>query len=168
MRREISPDELAFFYRATGEAIWQLQYVEEALCKFYLMYCIHFACNGINRENHERELKKISKKTLGQLIGLLESTNHVAEKMLSDLKEFNSVRKWIVHNSMRENGNDLYTDQGRKDFAHKVLNFTNMATAIHKSISDSLMSIVTASGYATEKEILKVADSEIAQLKGNA
>ncbi|GAB2585439.1 hypothetical protein [Nitrincola alkalisediminis] len=168
MRREINAEELEFFYRATGEAIWHLQYVEEALCKFYIMCCVHFKCDGITRVNAEEMLAKVSKKTLGQLIGLLENTGRVHEVMLSDLKEFNSLRKWVVHNSMRENSEDLYTDQGRELFAHKMLNFTDMAISIHKGISDSLMNLVTTTGYATEEQIMKTAYSEINRRKGNA
>jgi len=168
VRREINSEELEFFYRATGEAIWQLQHVEEALCKFYIVYCIHFNCDGVTRSNAEKRLQRISKKTLGQLIGLLENTGYVQEAMLSDLKEFNLLRKWVVHNSMRENGEDLYTDQGRKEFALKVITFTDMARGIHKGISDSLMHLVTQTGYATEEQIMEVANSEIDRLKGNA
>lgn len=168
MRREINSEELGFFYRATGEAIFQLQYVEEDLCKFYILICAHFNCDGITRDNAEMRLEKINKKTLGQLIGLLENTGRVQNAMLSDLKEFNSLRKWVVHNSMRENGEDLYTDQGRENFARKILAFTDMAMSIHRGISDSLMHLVTTSGYTTEEQIMKVARSEIDRLKGNA
>lgn len=67
MRREINSEELGFFYRATGEAIWQLQYVEDSLCKFYIVICIHFGCDGITRENAEMIQKKISRKTWASL-----------------------------------------------------------------------------------------------------
>ncbi|RUO21828.1 hypothetical protein [Aliidiomarina haloalkalitolerans] len=167
MRREIYPEELGFFYRATGEAIWQLQYVEDALCKFYIMYCVHFNCDCIDRNNAKKKLAKISKLTIGHLIRLLENTGQVQEKMLLDLKEFNSLRKWVVHNSMRENGEDLYTDQGREQFANKVLAFTDMARSIHKGICDSLMHLVTTTGCATEQQIMETAYSEIDRLKGN-
>lgn len=168
MRREINFEELGFFYRATGEAIWQLQYVEDALCKFYIIVCIHFGCDGITRENAEMNQKQISRKTLGQLIGLLERTERVQSSMLSDLKEFNSLRKWIVHNSMRENGQDLYTDHGRDEFAKKLLVFSEMARSIHNGISDSLMYLVTTAGHATEEQIMRMANSEIDRLKGRA
>lgn len=166
MRREINSEELDFFYRATGEAIWQLQYVEDALCKFYIIVCIHLGCDGITRENAEINQQKISRKTLGQLIGLLERTGHIQDAMLSDLKEFNSLRKWAVHNSMRENGNDLYTDQGRDEFANKLLVFGDMARSIHNGISDSLLHLVTTAGHATEEQIMRTANSEIDKLKG--
>tara|TARA_R110001599_G_scaffold279211_1_gene480535 strand:- start:475 stop:981 length:507 start_codon:yes stop_codon:yes gene_type:complete len=168
MRREINSEELGFFYRATGEAIWQLQYVEDALCRFYIIVCIHFGCDGITRENAEMIQQKISRKTLGQLIGLLERTERVQNSMLSDLKEFNSLRKWVVHNSMRESGQDLYTDQGRDEFAKKLLVFGDMARSIHNGISDSLMHLVTTAGHATEEKIMRMANSEIDKLKGKA
>jgi hypothetical protein len=168
MRREITSEELGFFYRATGEAIWQLQYVEDALCKFYIIVCIHFGCDGITRENAEMNQEKSGRKTLGQLIGLLERTERVQDSMLSDLKEFNSLRKWVVHNSMRESGQDLYTDHGREEFAKKLLVFGDMAKSIHNAISDSLMHLVTTAGHATEEQIMRMANSEIDRLKGNA
>jgi hypothetical protein len=119
MRREITAEELQYFYMATGEALWHLQYVEDALCKFYIICCIHFQCEGVTRDNATKKMDGIKKKTLGQLIGLLEKTKYAPNEMLADLKSFNNERKWIVHNSMRDNGNDLYTDQGRNDFTIK-------------------------------------------------
>ena len=168
MRREICSDELEFFYKATGEAIWHLQYVEDALCKYYVVVCIHFGCDGVNRENAEAVCAKVGRKTLGQLIGFLERTGRAPDAMLSDLKDFNTLRKWVVHNSMRENGSDLYTDEGREAFAKKLLIFGEMARSIHNGISDSLMHLVTAAGHATEDQIMRRAISEIAILKGNA
>jgi len=167
VQREVTQSELEFFYIKTGEAIWQLQFVEEDLCKFYIIICAHFNCCGIDKENADIKLKQINKKTLGQLIGLLEKTHKVPDSMLTDLKEFNELRKWVVHNSIRENGHDLYTDHGRELFALQVLKFTEMATTLHKNITNILMVLVTKSGYATEESILKTANAEIDRLKGN-
>ncbi|PCJ92956.1 MAG: hypothetical protein COA46_03025 [Porticoccaceae bacterium] len=168
MRRQINSDELAFFYSASGEAIWYLQYVEEALCKFYIIIGIHFNCDGINRNNAKKNLRKINQKTLGQLIGLIEKTGRVPQAMLADIKEFNNLRKWVVHNSMRENGQDLYTDSGREHFFQKITAFSDMARSLHNSISTSLMQLVTDSGYTTEEQIMATANLELERLKGNA
>tara|TARA_R110002167_G_scaffold296423_1_gene500853 strand:- start:97 stop:603 length:507 start_codon:yes stop_codon:yes gene_type:complete len=166
VQREVTQSELEFFYIQTGEAIWQLQFFEEGLCKFYIILCVHFNCSGIDKENADIKLKQMNRKTLGQLIGLLEKTNKVPDSMLTDLKAFNELRKWVVHNSIRENGHDLYTDKGRESFALQMLKFTGMATTLHKSIRNTLMVLVTKAGYATQDSILKSANAEIDRLKG--
>lgn len=168
MRREINSEELSIIYQATGQAIWHLQYVEDALCQFYIIYCIQFGFNGFNRENAESKLAQVNKKTLGQLIGLVEKTGKAPSAMLDDLKKFNSLRKWVVHNSMRENGNDLYSDRGREEFVLKVVAFTDMAISIHDNISEQLMGLVTTSGFATEEQIIQMANLQIERLKGKA
>ncbi|MCP4597858.1 hypothetical protein [Neptuniibacter sp.] len=167
MRRQINQQELEFYYLQTGEAVWQLQYVEEALCKFYIIFCIRFNTNGVTRENAEYKLSQINKKTLGQLIGLLDSVGNVPNSFMIKLRKFNNERKWLIHNSLRENGNDLYTEQGRNDFAIKVVSFNRMAKEIHDQSADIIMKLVTRSGYATEQEIIQMALKEINDHKGN-
>jgi hypothetical protein len=37
MRRRIAPDELSYLFQRIGQAVWHLQYVEEALSYFYFI-----------------------------------------------------------------------------------------------------------------------------------
>ncbi len=149
MRREIYPEELNYFYQKTGEAIWHLQIVEDFLVKLYMVKGVIVSPGRLTEIEAQSELVKLEKKTLGQLISLLEKSDWVSQDFIVRLKEFNSIRKWIVHNSGRQSGESLYTDQGRFDFISKIVEFTNLAVGFQKEIRDSLVD------YGEEKNVSK-------------
>ncbi len=166
MRREIYPDELSCFYQKTGEAIWHLQSVEDFLVKLYMIKAVIVSPGSLSESEAQIELAKLEKKTLGQLIGLFEKKDWVSGDFINRLKEFNSSRKWVVHNSGRENGESLYTDHGRRFFLSKICDFTNQAVGFQKEIQDALIDYGNAQKISTDK-VLEEANKHIEKLKGN-
>ncbi len=167
MRREISESELTFFYQKTGEAIWHLQYVEDFLAKLYFIKIIAVKPNGISEKDAKKPMKDLEKKTLGQLIGLVESTSSLSPSGITKLKEFNDIRKWIVHNSNRESGDSLYTDSGRDYFVSKICKFTGMAIELQKLIERELVNYGVDCNVSPE-EIHMSAKNTVNKLKGKA
>lgn len=151
MGREIAPQELSYFYQKTGEAIWHLQHVEDFLIKLYIIGSIHFKINGISSANAELKLNQYSKKTLGQLIGLLDGTPIVTEEFIENLRGYNDIRKWIVHNSMRETENCLYSQRDRDFFIRRTTKFTELSVEIQGDIEARLWELTLASGISSQE-----------------
>ncbi|WP_064608921.1 hypothetical protein [Photobacterium sp. J15] len=151
MGREIVPQELSYFYQKTGEAIWHLQHVEDFLIKLYIVGSIHIKINGISAQNAETKLKQFSKKTLGQLIGLLDGSDIVSEDFIIKLRDYNDIRKWIVHNSMRETENCLYSQQDRDFFINRTARFTDLSVEIQNDIEARLWELTIAGGISPEE-----------------
>ncbi|MBP3140200.1 hypothetical protein [Aliivibrio fischeri] len=153
MGREIAPQELSYFYQKTGEAIWHLQFVEDYLIKLYLVGSIHLKINGITGKNVESKSKQYNKKTLGQLIGLLDGSEIVTDEFIESLKAYNDIRKWVVHNSMRETENCLYSQQDRDFFINRTTKFTDMSVDIQKDIEARLWELTISGGISPEEVI---------------
>ncbi|OOX25926.1 hypothetical protein BJL85_22150 [Vibrio parahaemolyticus] len=164
MGREMAPQELSYFYQKTGEAIWHLQHVEEELIMLYVIGSIHLNINGISGKNADLKTKQYGKKTLGQLIGLLDGTPIVTSEFIEKLRSYNEIRKWIVHNSMRETGNCLYSQTDRDFFISRTVEFTDLSVEIQDDIVNRLWELTHAAGIATE-EVMALANATVEQWK---
>ncbi|EJR0682602.1 TPA: hypothetical protein ACX3EK_004579 [Vibrio parahaemolyticus] len=164
MGREIAPQELSYFYQKTGEAIWHLQFVEDYLIKLYLVGSVHLNINGITRQNAESKCKQFAKKTLGQLIGLLDGSEIVSDEFVDKLKAYNDIRKWVVHNSMRETENCLYSQEDRDYFISRTTKFTDMSVEIQKDIEARMWEITIDGGISPEK-VMAHANATVEQWK---
>lgn len=151
MGREIAPQELSYFYQKTGEAIWHLQHVEDFLIKLFIVGSIHLKINGISAQNAEAKLSQYNKKTLGQLIGLLDGSEIVTNEFIGKLKAYNDIRKWIVHNSMRETENCLYSQEDRDFFITRTTTFTDLSIEIQRDIEVRLWELTVAGGISPDE-----------------
>lgn len=50
---------------------------------------------------------------------------------LERLRRFNKERRWLVHNSVRESGDLIYTDSGRLMVFSRIEDFIEEAIALH-------------------------------------
>lgn len=165
MRREIYPEELSYFYQKTGEAIWHLQIVEDFLVRLYMIKAVMVTVDSISEDEAASQITKLQRKTLGQVIGLLEKGNWVSTDFIRRLKDFNSMRKWIVHNSAREDGETLYTDKGRERFLSKICQFTGLAVGFQHEIQEVLVEYANEQGVQTDK-IFEQSKRTLRKLRG--
>ena len=165
MRRQITTEELTYLYNRIGESIWHLQYVEDALVPYIIIKGIAKELNSLEEEEalkHENELNKL---TLGQLIGKAKKLDIIDEPLLVRLQAFNNERKWVVHNSLFEHGDQLYTDSGRNLIFSRLDNFVNEAMALHKHIEELLVEYSVSKGMSRDK-IYDIAVNHVRKLKG--
>ena len=111
------------------------------------------------------QVTTLQRKTLGQVIGLLEKGSWVSTDFIRRLKDFNSMRKWIVHNSAREDGEALYTDQGRERFLSKICQFTELAVGFQHEIQGLLVEYAIEQGVQTD-EVFEQSKRRVRQLRG--
>ena len=166
MRRQIGHEELSYLYTQIGRAIWHLQYVENSLVPLIVIKGIAKELNSIEEKvalNHEKKLNKL---TLGRLIGKASDLKVIDSSFENRLREFNNERKWIVHNSLFESGDHLYTDQGRNIVFLRIENFIDEAIHLHNFIGELIVEYSVNKGM-TRKSINEIAENHISKLKGN-
>lgn len=165
MRRQINSDELGHLYKQIGEAIWHLQHVENALVPFIIIKGIAKEPNSLEEAVALKHQKELNKLPLGILIKRVTKLNILEEPLLNRIRRFNDERKWIVHNSVFESGDQLYTDSGRNAVFTRINEFIEEARFIYKSLGKLLMDYTISKGM-DEKEINEVAINHIRKLKG--
>jgi len=165
MRREINQAELSFFYQKIGEAIWHLQHVEDLLISLHFIKFYAKKPNGITEEEANKILPKLQKLNLGRLIGTVEKESIISTEFATELREFNETRIWVVHHSMRQDGDSLYTTDGRNEFIYKICKFTDKAIELEKKIESEVLDYSEKNGFSREKAI-EIANNHINKLKG--
>ncbi|WP_290516663.1 hypothetical protein [Alcanivorax sp.] len=165
MRRQINEIELDYLFHRIGTAIWHLQNVEDSLIPLIIIKGIAVEPNSLEESEALRHEAKLKKLTLGKLIGRLTELDLVESDFIERLREFNNERKWVVHNSVRESGDHLYTESGRNQFFSRIERFVDEAESIHKHIGELVIEYSVAKGMS-RIEIEARASKEIARLKG--
>ncbi len=165
MRRQINPMELDYLFHRIGTAIWHLQNVEDSLIPLIIIKGIAVEPNSLEESEALRHEAKLKKLTLGKLIGRLTELDLVESDFIERLREFNNERKWVVHNSVRESGDHLYTESGRNQFFSRIERFVDEAECIHKHIGELVIEYSVEKGMS-RTEIEARASKEIARLKG--
>jgi len=166
MRRRISPDELSCLYHRIGKAVWHLQYVEEALGYLYIIKRVIVEPYSMSEEDVEQKLRKTQTDTLGLLLRAIEKNNLIKDPLLTDLKNFNKVRRWLIHKSLIESGDDLYTDSGRKCTFDRIEDFISEAIRLHKEVSSEMTNYCVSKGIS-ESWINFKAETDIRKLRGD-
>jgi hypothetical protein len=139
MPPQMNAMELSEFYHRIGAALWNLQYLEDALVSFLVMKMIHERrCSGqtITAGAAEVLLAEQRRLTLGPLIGSCKKHKIIRQNFEPRFEAFKLERHWLVHRSLIDSGDDLYDDAARE----KV--FNRVATLIEEA--DSLRAIVFA------------------------
>lgn len=165
MRRQISPMELDHLFHRIGTAIWHLQNVENSLVPLIIIKGIAVEPNTLEESEALRHEAKLIKLTLGKLIGRLTELELVESDFIERLRAFNNERKWVVHNSVFESGDHLYTEFGRNQFFSRIERFVEEAESIHKHIGELVVEYSIVKGIS-RTEIKARASDEIARLKG--
>jgi hypothetical protein len=165
VRRRISDDELSYLYHRLGKAVWHLQYVEEALGYLYIIKGVIVEPYSISEEDAKQKLTKIQTGTFGSLLKASEKKNLIKDPLLTDLKNLNNVRRWLIHKSLIESGDDLYTDKGRKPTFDRIQQFIKEAIRLQKQVSSETISYCVSKGIS-EAWINAKAGHDIRKLRG--
>ena len=163
----MTQNELENFYHITGKAIWHLQYVEESLGFLYLYKVVFSKFESISADVAHNELLKVQKKTLGQLVVAAEKHTLIGSVILERLKKFNAERKWMVHKSLIEDGDNLYNHVGRNGVFDRIIAFTEESIALQKIVGEEIFSYCDSIGFSREWQEAH-GKNELLKLKGLA
>ncbi|QVL49085.1 MAG: hypothetical protein KFB96_00650 [Thiocapsa sp.] len=159
--------ELEYLYMRIGTAIWHLQYVETALTPFILIKGIAKELNSLEKDEALKHEGMLNKLTLGQLLGKAEEFGILNGETLERLRRFNKERRWLVHNSVRESDDLLYTDSGRARVFSRIEEFIEEAIALHKHIGELVVEYSVSKGMS-RRQIDDTAQNQIRRLKGKS
>jgi hypothetical protein len=165
MRRQISHSELVSLFQAIGEAVWYLQYTEDALNTYLTMKVDIKAPAAASEERGRELLAKYRQYTLGQSLKVAESNSVLPEHLHTRLEALKLERNWLVHRSMNEEGDSLYTDEGRRAIFIRLETFVSEATALRSELLKEIDSFVRSYGISVETAET-MAKRKIAALKG--
>ena len=165
MRRQINSEELAILYNKIGQAIWFSQYLESALAQYIVLKVLAKEVGEFTEAEANRHQVRLNKQPLGRLIAEAESLSVLDDIPLNRLRNFNERRKWVVHNSTREDGVELYTSEGRKSVFDRLETFIHEAQDLHKFIGDQIVEYCVSRGK-NKKTIYDDAEKHIAKLRG--
>ncbi len=133
-RRQINEEELAILYALIGEAIWNLQLVENAL-SFCITIKRDIKVRGSTPPNEaDALLAKHQASTLGTSLRIAREAQIFPNALFERLNQFKEERDWLVHRSVRQNGEDLYLEEKRVAFVARINAFSNEAGALQSAI----------------------------------
>ena len=148
--RQIDRLELHDLYLLMGKALRDLQYLELGLAQFLTLKLDVRTPGRVDAEEAERMLQVRLARTLGQAIGDAKQGAALDESFLTRLSELNQVRRWLVHRSVFENGDDLYEESARAGVMERVAEFSREALALHHAVATEVEKWVAAHGLDTQ------------------
>lgn len=167
-RRQINEDELTLFFRLMGQGIWYLQHVEYALASCLTVKGEIKEPRSVDKDQAENILAKHCRNTLGTSIRLAEEMGVLSQKLMMTLYNFKIERDWLVHRSLNENGDDLYTDAGREAILKRLSEFADQAKALQRLIAKELEDYVVEKGVSREWIARQAIDSIRSKAGGNS
>lgn len=165
MRRQISPDELQGLFAAIGQAIWHLQYVEDALQTLLTMKVDIRTPGAVDASQAQQLLSKNRRHTLGTALRIAEERGALPDALLSRAKVFKEERDWLVHRSRQEDGDGLYTDAGRDQIFMRLNGFREEAIYLRDALLADIGDFITCHGLSLDKADA-LAKERIAHLRG--
>jgi hypothetical protein len=165
LRRPITADELAVLFHDIGACIWNMQYLEDALHTF-LALKIDIRLPGAVAEQEEKNfLAKHRRGTLGTSLRTAKANSALPASLLKALEELKDERDWLVHRSWNEDGDGLYTDEGRTYVFERIRGIEQRTKNLKAEIVRELQQFCTASGVSdSQAEALAV--KQVRALRG--
>lgn len=165
MRRQISADELATLYHDIGACIWHMQYLEDVLHTFLTMKVELKEPGKVPAKEAMALLAKHRRATLGTSIRTAENNNALPQELIDQLRLLKEERDWLVHRSMHQDGENLYTDIGRDTIFTRLSvlqdGITRLKTEIVKEVE------IFCSGHGlSATQANSLAERQIAALRG--
>jgi hypothetical protein len=142
------PDPSAYIelHSRIGIALWKIQAFEDALCHFITLVL------KLPPSRAEKEVRavlaKMQSKTLGNLIAELRmaKTSTAVAEFERRVNQFVDERNWLVHDSFRENGTDLFQPLKLPPLFARLNAISNEALALQTRFGESVVQWTKAQG----------------------
>jgi hypothetical protein len=167
MRRQLNSEELDELYRHVGRCILHLQYLEDVLHTFLTMKIEIREPGRVSVEEANELLSKHRRANLGTALGTASKRNALPPDLLEKLRSLKEERDWLVHRLMHQNGDTLYTDEGRNAVFGRLGSLMQNTRHLKKLLSAEAESFCAGHGLSSE-QAEALASAKIARLKGDA
>lgn len=165
MRRQISEDELAKMYHDIGACVWQIQYLEDVLHTFLTMKIELKEPGRVPHKEAMALLAKHRRATLGTSIKTAEANSALRRELLDQLRSLKDERDWLVHRSMHQDGDNLYTDSGRGTVFTRLTALQNDSIHLKMEIMNEVEILCSERGLSSAQANV-LAMRRIAALRG--
>ena len=167
MRRQISPEELDSLYRSIGKCVWHLQYVEDALQTLLTMKVEIKFPGAVTEVEAKALLAKHRRATLGTSLRTAQKHDALRTDVMSRLSQLKEERDWLVHRSVNQDGDGLYTTEGRSAILQRLDAFVDEAISLQRALMLEVAAFVESHGLSVAKAD-ELGRQKIARLKGDA
>jgi hypothetical protein len=168
VQRQMNAEELDFFYRRIGAALWHIQYLEDVLVTFLVAVLVdqrRSSGESVAQDDAEALLAQKRKVTLGPLIQTCISQKVIPLPLQARFDLFKEERHWLVHRSMVESGDELYSDAARDAVFRRIITVQQEAIALKKLVVSDFESWMSARGVDPQAA-QRLAEESIRKLKG--
>jgi hypothetical protein len=142
------PDPSAYIelHALIGIALWKAQAFEDALA-YFITLVLKLPPSRAEKEVRA-VLAKMQSKTLGNLIAELRmaKTSTAVTEFEQRVNQFVDERNWLVHDSFRENGTDLFEPQKLPPLFARLNAISDEALALQKRFGESVVEWTKAQG----------------------
>jgi hypothetical protein len=132
----VAEAEYHHFYYLVGKVVWYTQYLEDALCTF--ITAVQHEKTKVSHEEAYALLAKNKSKTLGKIVGEVQSRDIVPDGLDERLSHFVDERNWLVHRSGSENSSDLGDDAKRRALIERVRLIGREADLLYRELAKVL------------------------------
>jgi hypothetical protein len=166
MSRQHTADELDALYRGVGRCIWHIQYLEDVL-HTYLALKIEIREPGrISEKEAHKLLTKHRRANLGTTLRTAENHAALPPELLAELRGLKEERDWLVHRSMHQEGDSLYTDEGRYAIFFRLDALMERTLALKGKVAAEAMAFCASHGVSP-RNAEQLAHEQIARLRGD-
>lgn len=166
MRRQLTSDELDSLYNSVGRCIWHIQYPEDVLHTLLTMKVEIRERGRVTAEEAYELLAKHRRASLGTALGTAEKHGSLQPELLADLRKLKDERDWLVHRSMNQDGDSLYTDDGRNAVFSRLEALMQKTLHLKSKVMAETEAFCTGHGISSE-QAEKLAQKQIARLKSD-
>lgn len=151
-------EEIAL-YCYTGEALWKIQIVEQALnCSITLKMN-----PDETKERADEFLKQHQSYTLGKAIKIANDNKLYSFSIQEELNSFLIQRNWLIHKALCENQDDFNLKNKKEGLFKKIKSISDKAEFIHRELEYDLIHFCTSKGRNMTKilSLLKLQEQGI-------
>lgn len=140
----MTPDELHEIFAAIGSAVWHLQFLEDVLVT-YLTMRLRLTSRA-SKERGYQILAKERQRTLGSLLTEARKAGLVHGDVAEGFKALLDERNWLIHRSMNDVNDHLYSSAGRDAFLFRVRELADQAIILKKALVDDTIEFCKQNG----------------------
>jgi hypothetical protein len=148
---------------AIGSAVWHLQFLEDVLVTYVTMRLK--IERPLSMEKAREILAEQRKKTLGALLKDARQANIVEGEMKEAFGVLLEERNWLVHSSMHESTDTLYTEQGKNALITRLRILEDRAIELKKKLAEDVFAWSATQGVDVA-QVKELSVDQIRKLRG--
>ncbi|MGE4170259.1 MAG: hypothetical protein AB7F28_06020 [Candidatus Margulisiibacteriota bacterium] len=139
-------NNITILYALIGEAVWQIQRLEEALSRSITLKKDVKTPNCMLLIQADEIFTKYHALTLGKAINTAKEAGIYSDSLQQSLKGFLEERNWLIHKCMIHHIDDMRVEESRNILFHRIKSVHNNAKTLEDAITEDLMDFTYQQG----------------------